>query len=85
MEEDLRNLLSALTNCELLNVCSIVHFPNSISVCRVTGCHTSIFCHRYEIISCCWRYLPDNRPTFEEILLKLREYWDDARLYVVQT
>ena len=79
MEEDLRNLLSALTNCELLSDCSRFRLPNSISVCHV------IFCHRYEIIGCCWQYLPDTRPTFEEILLKLREYWDDARLYVVQT
>ena len=85
MEEDLRNLLSALKNCELLSVCSIFHFPNSISVCHDMGYSASIICHRYEIISCCWEYLPDNRPTFEEILLKMREYWDDACLYVVQT
>ena len=79
MEEDLRNLLSALTNCEL-SVCSTFLF--SLYICM--SCH-GLFCHRYEIISCCWQYLPDTRPTFEEILLKLREYWDDACLYVVQT
>ena len=56
-------------------------------ICAVTNILyvlCSIFCYRYEIISCCWRYLPDNRPTFEEILLSLREYWDDAHLYAVQ-
>ena len=40
-----------------------------------------MFCHRYEIIGHCWQYLPDDRPTFEEILLNLKEYWDDAHLY----
>jgi serine/threonine protein kinase len=35
----------------------------------------------YEIIGHCWQFLPDSRPTFEEILFNLREYWDDAQLY----
>ena len=32
-----------------------------------------------------WQYLPENHSTFEETLLKLREYWDDEHLYAVQT
>ena len=37
------------------------------------------------MVGCCWQFMPENRPTFEETLLKLREYWDDEHLYAVQT
>ena len=36
---------------------------------------------RYDIVSQCWQYLPENHPTFKELLSGLKEYWDDEHLY----
>ena len=59
-----------------------VYYNYTAAVTSIIFC--SLFCPRYDILSCCWRYLPDNRPTFEETLLSLREFWDDAHLYALQ-
>ena len=40
---------------------------------------------RYALMRQCWHHLPDDRPSFTELTLLLKEYWDEEHLYIVQT
>ena len=39
---------------------------------------------RYEIITSCWHINPTDRPSFSDLVVRLRDYWDDEHFYVVQ-
>ena len=40
---------------------------------------------RYMLMRQCWHHLPDERPSFTELMSLLKEYWDEKHLYIVQT
>ena len=39
---------------------------------------------RYELITSCWHINPEDRPSFSDLVVRLRDYWDDQHFYVVQ-
>jgi len=39
---------------------------------------------RYELITSCWHINPEHRPSFSDLVVRLRDYWDDEHFYVVQ-
>lgn len=38
---------------------------------------------RYSVISSCWNTMPENRPSFGDLVVSLKDYWDDEHFYVV--
>ena len=40
-----------------------------------------VLSYRNAIFSQCWHYTPEDRPTFEEIVSSLQEYWDEQNFW----
>ena len=40
---------------------------------------------RYTVLFQCWSSLPEDRPSFSELCVHLKDYWDEEHLYVIQS
>jgi len=63
---------------------SQIKLGNMISKWKLTAVLPLSMC-RYELIAMCWLMNPKDRPSFSDLVVRLKDYWDNEHFYVVQS